>query len=55
MSEMCDSCGKPEWKSKNGLYVYKCNVCKEILILCNTCASIARKEQKCIECLNDGK
>ncbi len=55
MNETCDSCGKPEWKLNGGFYEYKCNVCKETFILCDTCSSVAMKEQKCIECLNDGK
>lgn len=55
LDETCDSCGKEWYKSKNGLFNYTCPLCKETYTLCDTCSSVALKEQKCIECLNDGK
>jgi hypothetical protein len=55
MNEMCESCGKSEGESVNGLYGYTCRLCRETYVLCDTCLSVASKEQKCIECINDGK
>lgn len=53
--DVCDSCGKEEKNSKGGLYQYTCRICRDTYILCDTCSTIVNKEQKCIECLNDGK
>jgi len=45
----CDSCN-----TQRELFEFSCPVCRDRVMYCKTCLSVAIKEHKCIECFEEG-